>query len=306
MTTWVRSIYNSSFPVPVIESRRKPVPNRRPPPRSAPAFRSTPKPTPAFRPKPNQRGPFSMAKYPPPPDLSHVVHRRTQEERQKEALRNKPFLHQSRSERRATFDLAVNDAMRGSGKPLTREEIIVSSALTRTVRKCEDVPLCRRAEESDYILSRTKALKHTVDLFVSVLNANGLRVCADHLLERLPGEPVWYAPGWIYRFVDKAQQTKRGVLMLDFGEDYWRSKPCIDEVYLSGIMNVPLTVAHIRNNRLTLAKVKVKAHKRPKYKFSNLPCCTVEHVVSGKYIAGAKGTPFSLHLKKIIWENVYS
>lgn len=95
------------------------------------------------------------------------------------------------------------------------------------------------ASKADFILSRTNNQKDFADQAVVALLREGFTLCADNSLTS-----NWGGPGWVDRYVEDAQKTRWGVLVLENGKDFFKSQPCCEELYAARCAGLNLTKVH--------------------------------------------------------------
>ncbi|CAE7251110.1 unnamed protein product, partial [Symbiodinium necroappetens] len=99
--------------------------------------------------------------------------------------------------------------------------------------------LVTRAEEADFILSRTNLQKDFADKIAVAVMREGFKLCADNSLQG-----GWGGPDWVLQYARDAKKTRFGILVLEGGHDFFHSAPCCSELYTAKRADVNLTKVH--------------------------------------------------------------
>jgi len=94
------------------------------------------------------------------------------------------------------------------------------------------------ASKAHFMLSRTniKSQKAFADQKLMHLVEEGFALCTDNSLKE-----GWGGPGWTSKFAEDAKKTRFGVLVLENGQEFFDSKPCVDELEAAKKAGVNLT-----------------------------------------------------------------
>lgn len=96
--------------------------------------------------------------------------------------------------------------------------------------------LVTRAEEADFILSRTNLQRDFADEIAVAVMREGFKLCADNSLQG-----GWGGDAWWHQYAQDAVQTRFGVLVLEGGPGFFNSAPCCMELYAAKRAGVHLT-----------------------------------------------------------------